>query len=135
MIFRLIVDLTPNFVDKSSEWFEKSEKGEAEFKDYFVWVNSSSVMTSGDKALPNNWVICIFKHLHHIVTFFIGFYFDFKLTPSSKPAWSYSEVRKQYYLHQFDANTPDLNFRNPEVVKEFDKVLQYWMENGASGVR
>ena len=33
------------------------------------------------------------------------------------PAWTWDDVRKQYYLHQFDPSQPDLNWRNPAVHK------------------
>jgi alpha-glucosidase len=34
-------------------------------------------------------------------------------------AWEWSERRKAFYLHQFGADEPDLNFNNPAIVEEF----------------
>jgi glycosidase len=34
-------------------------------------------------------------------------------------AWEWSEVRKAFYLHQFNVDEPDLNFANPAVIEEF----------------
>lgn len=50
-------------------------------------------------------------------------------------AWEWNEDRKEFYLHQFGKEQPDLNFHNPQVVAEFDKVLRMWMKTGADGVR
>lgn len=33
-------------------------------------------------------------------------------------AWEWNEDRKEFYLHQFAKEQPDLNFRNPEVKEE-----------------
>ena len=38
-------------------------------------------------------------------------------------AWEWNEVRKEFYLHQFAKEQPDLNFRNPAVVEEM--VVSY----------
>jgi glycosidase len=33
-------------------------------------------------------------------------------------AWEWNEDRKEFYLHQFAKEQPDLNFRNPAVREE-----------------
>lgn len=53
----------------------------------------------------------------------------------NEKAWSYNEDRKQYYLHHYRANEPDLNFFNDEVRKNFEKVLEMWVKAGVQGVR
>jgi glycosidase len=50
-------------------------------------------------------------------------------------AWTWNEARKEFYLHQYGEDQPDLNFHNPNVVNEFDKVIRMWMKAGAEGVR
>lgn len=50
-------------------------------------------------------------------------------------AYEYDEVRGQYYLHLFDKSQPDLNFRNPRVIREFHKIIDFWLEQGAAGYR
>jgi glycosidase len=37
--------------------------------------------------------------------------------------WTWNDERQQFYLHQFGAKQPDLNFRNPAVREEM-KVRQ-----------
>ena len=50
-------------------------------------------------------------------------------------AWTWSEKRQQYYLHQFDKGQPDLNYRNQRVVDSMKAVLTYWLDQGADGFR
>jgi glycosidase len=38
-------------------------------------------------------------------------------------AWEWNEVRKEFYLHQFAKEQPDLKYRNPAVVEEM--VVSY----------
>ena len=40
-----------------------------------------------------------------------------------------------YYLGLFWSGMPDLNFRNPEVVNEINKVAKFWLELGVDGFR
>jgi alpha-glucosidase len=41
----------------------------------------------------------------------------------------------QWYLHIFDSTQPDFNWENEEVREEFDSVLRFWLDRGASGFR
>ncbi len=41
----------------------------------------------------------------------------------------------EWYLHLFDPTQPDLNWSNPEVRAEFDDILGFWLDRGASGFR
>lgn len=42
-----------------------------------------------------------------------------QLSVYGESAWEWNAQRGQYYLHQFNKSQPDLNYNNPEVVKEF----------------
>ena len=41
----------------------------------------------------------------------------------------------QYYLHNFLASQPDLNFHNPEVQTAMLDVAEFWMRRGVDGFR
>jgi alpha-glucosidase len=41
----------------------------------------------------------------------------------------------QWYLHIFAPEQPDLNWANPEVSREFERILRFWMDRGADGFR
>jgi len=48
-------------------------------------------------------------------------------------AWEYKEERKQFYLHQFAVQQPDLNYRNPKVQEEMKNAIKFWMDRGVDG--
>lgn len=50
-------------------------------------------------------------------------------------AWQWNAQRQQYYLHQFMASQPDLNFRNSHVVAEMRGILTFWLGKGVAGFR
>jgi alpha-glucosidase len=51
------------------------------------------------------------------------------------PAWTLDEERGRYYLHNFAAEQPDLNWWNPEVRAEFARILRFWFDRGVAGFR
>lgn len=64
------------------------------------------------KDQPNNWA-----------SFFGG------------TAWEFYRKTNQYYYHKFDKKMADLNWQNPEVVLEIEKVLKFWLDLGVDGFR
>ncbi|MCQ2571207.1 MAG: alpha-amylase family glycosyl hydrolase [Candidatus Saccharibacteria bacterium] len=51
------------------------------------------------------------------------------------PAFDYSALRDKYYLHLYDRAQPDLNFKNPRVIKEFKNIIDFWKKEGIAGFR
>lgn len=110
---KVIMDFVPNHSSSESEWFIKSENREAPYTDYYVWQDGKDMGPGmGRKAPPNNWQ-----------SVFYG------------SAWTWSDKRQQYYLHQFDKTQPDLDYRQPLVVEKMKEVLRFWMDKGADGFR
>ena len=50
-------------------------------------------------------------------------------------AWEYCPERKQYYLHSYAKEQPDLNFDNPRVREEIKKIIDFWVDLGVDGFR
>ena len=50
-------------------------------------------------------------------------------------AWQKDILTNQYYYHKFDKRMADLNWSNPKVVAEVEKVLRFWLECGVDGFR
>nr|CAD7415550.1 unnamed protein product [Timema poppensis] len=90
---KVILDFVPNHTSKQHEWFLKSRQREEPYTDYYVWRDSPGRSTS--IRPPNNW-----------------------LSVFGGSAWTWDNVRGQYFLHQFTEDQPDLNFRCPAVRQE-----------------
>jgi alpha-glucosidase len=50
-------------------------------------------------------------------------------------AWTLDPERGRYYLHNFAREQPDLDWWNPEVRAEFERILRFWLDRGVAGFR
>jgi alpha-glucosidase len=50
-------------------------------------------------------------------------------------AWSLDPERGRYYLHNFAPEQPDLDWWNPDVRAEFERILRFWLDRGVAGFR
>ena len=41
----------------------------------------------------------------------------------------------EWYLHLYAPEQPDFNWRNPEVRREFEDILRFWLDRGVDGFR
>lgn len=112
---RLVLDFVPNHSSNEHKWFKCSERALIDpvncgkYKDYYIWSNS----TRFNNSRPNNWI-----------SLFGG-----------QTAWRWSPTRREFYLHQFLPEQPDLNLRNPLVREEFKEIARFWLRKGADGLR
>ncbi|KAF4405887.1 alpha-amylase family glycosyl hydrolase, partial [Streptomyces lycii] len=55
------------------------------------------------------------------------------------PAWTRTKnpdgTPGEWYLHLFAPEQPDLNWDDPEVRREFDAILRFWLDLGVDGFR
>jgi alpha-glucosidase len=55
------------------------------------------------------------------------------------PAWTRvvgnDGVAEQWYFHLFAPEQPDLNWANPEVLVEFERIWRFWLDKGVDGFR
>ena len=117
---RLVMDLVVNHTSSEHEWFQRSRRGEGEYADYYHWRDGRPAAEAdydtddgpADEVAPNNWE-----------SIFGG------------PAWSYVPEREQWYLHLFDENQPDLNWRNLTVRRAMKDVVSWWLDRGIDGFR
>ncbi len=50
-------------------------------------------------------------------------------------AWTLDEQTGRYYLHNFGAGQPDLNWWSSDVRAEFERILRFWFDRGIAGFR
>ncbi|RWB57711.1 MAG: DUF3459 domain-containing protein [Mesorhizobium sp.] len=89
-------------------WFKESRSSRTNPKaDWYVWADARP-----DGTPPNNWL-----------SIFGG------------SAWQWDTSRQQYYMHNFLAEQPDLNFHNRQVQDALLDVTRFWLERGVDGFR
>lgn len=109
---RLILDFVPNHTSDKHEWFIKSVRRDPEYENFFIWHPGRINNVTGERSPPSNW-LSMFRF----------------------SAWQWSDIRKEYYLHQYAKQQPDLNFREPRVIEKMKDVLRFWLAKGVSGFR
>ena len=104
---KLIMDLVVNHTSDKHPWFKKARKSrESKFHDYYIWKDGEK-----DKK-PNNWKSVF-----------------------SGSAWKWNEQTKEYFLHLYTKNQPDLNWENPTLRKEVYSIIDFWLSKGVDGIR
>ena len=105
---KIIIDQVYSHTSDAHPWFAESRAAKGGSKsDFYVWADAKS-----DGTAPNNWM-----------SVFGG------------PSWEWAPERRQYYLHNFLAAQPDLNFHNAAVRAEILKVAEFWLARGVDGFR
>jgi alpha-glucosidase len=105
---KVILDLVPNHTSTLHPWFLESRSSRDNPKrDWYVWQDAKP-----DGSLPNNWQ-----------SSFIG------------PAWRFDDLSGQYYMSNYLPEQADLNWWNPELRDEFERILRFWFDRGVAGFR
>jgi len=105
---KVIIDQVLSHTSDRHPWFQESRVSRDNARaDWYVWADPNP-----DGTPPNNWP-----------SVFGG------------RAWEWNATRRQYYLHNFLASQPDLNFHNPEVQQAVLNVMRFWLERGVDGFR
>ena len=105
---KVMIDLVLSHTSEQHPWFTESQQSLANPKsNWYVWADAKP-----DGTPPNNWL-----------SIFGG------------SAWHWDTRRCQYYLHNFLASQPDLNFHEPAVQDSLLDVARFWLERGVNGFR
>jgi len=108
MGLKIVIDQVLSHTSDQHPWFRESRSSRDNPKaDWFVWADPKP-----DGTAPNNWL-----------SIFGG------------PAWEWDGTRKQYYMHNFLASQPDLDFHKAEVQAALLDAVRFWLERGADGFR
>jgi len=107
---KVITELVINHTSDQHDWFQRARrapKGSPE-RDYYVWSDD-----------PTRWMDktrVIFNDTHD-------------------SNWSWDPIAEQFYWHRFFDHQPDLNFDNPDVLREVIDVMHFWLDMGVDGLR
>jgi len=105
---RVLIDQVYAHTSSDHPWFAESRAGKEGAKvDWYVWADAKE-----DGTPPSNWQ-----------SVFGG------------PAWTWDARRRQYYMHTFLKEQPQLNVHNPEVQDALLGVARFWLERGVDGFR
>src|SRR5688572_4782440 len=105
---KVIIDQVWSHSSDQHAWFAESRASRDNPRaDWYVWADAKP-----DGSPPNNWQ-----------AMFGGC------------AWTWDARRRQYYLHNFLPEQPDLNVRNAAVQDALLDVARFWLERGVDGLR
>jgi maltose alpha-D-glucosyltransferase / alpha-amylase len=106
---RVISEIVLNHTSSEHAWFQRARRAKpgSEERERYVWSDS-----------PEK-----FKDARIIFKDFEG------------SNWSWDPEAGAYYWHRFYAHQPDLNFDNPAVQRDMEKIVDFWFDLGVDGVR
>ena len=105
---RVIMDLVLNHTSDQHSWFRESRASHnSSRRQWYCWADGK---TFGRR--PNNW--------------------NARFGGSS---WTWDNQARQYYLHSFLKEQPDLNWQHPPVREAMWDVVRFWLDRGVDGFR
>ena len=105
---KVIIDQVWAHSSDQHPWFAQSAASRENARsDWYVWADARE-----DGTPPNNW-----------------------LAAFGGPSWTWGPRRRQYYLHNFLPEQPDLNYWNNEVSDAILDIARYWLDRGVDGFR
>ncbi len=107
---RVTIDIVPNHFSSEHRWFQAVLAGDRSTPERARFVIRPGRGADGAQP-PNNWP-----------SVFGG------------PAWS-RLPDGDWYLHLFAPEQPDLDWTNPEVPAEFERIERFWLDRGVDGFR
>lgn len=105
---KVMIDQVLSHTADTHPWFAASRSSQLGPKaDWYVWADPKP-----DGGPPNNW-----------------------LSVFGGSAWQFDTGRCQYFLHNFLASQPDLNFHSAEVRQALIDAVRFWLDLGVDGFR
>lgn len=103
----IMMDIVLNHSSDQHWWFLQSKSSrENPYHDYYIWAETKDGKEPTDEQ-----------------AFFGG------------SIWEWNEPTKEYYLHSFSPEQPDLNWENPKLREELYQMIRFWMDLGIEGFR
>ncbi|WP_046173419.1 alpha-glucosidase [Domibacillus indicus] len=104
---KVILDIVYNHTSDQHRWFLEARRSKkSRYRDYYHWRPGTS------DGPPTDWV-----------------------SAYNTSAWELDEQTGEYYLHMNSRRQIDLNWENPDVIREVEDMMTYWVRKGVSGFR
>jgi alpha-glucosidase len=105
---KVIIDQVWSHTSDKHPWFiESAASRENARADWYVWADAKA-----DGTAPNNWMASF-----------------------GGPSWTWGPWRRQYFLHNFLPEQPDLNYWHPDLQDAILDVARFWLDRGVDGFR
>jgi len=106
---QVMIELVVNHTSDQHPWFQVARHAPpgSSARNYYVWSDS-------DQMYKDARII---------------------FTDTEKSNWTWDPVAKAYFWHRFFSHQPDLNFDNPEVVREIVDIMRFWLDMGVDALR
>lgn len=105
---KVIIDLVVNHSSDQHPWFKNAcTSKDARYRDWYVWRDKKPATWNEGMVFPG----------------------------VQERTWTFEKNTRSYYFHRFYHHQPDMNVDNPEVRKEIERIMGYWLELGVSGFR
>ena len=105
---KVVIDQVWSHTASEHPWFQESRASRDNPRaDWYVWADARP-----DGSPPTNWQSWM-----------------------GGPTWSWEPRRRQYHLHNFLPQMPDLNLHHPAVQDALLAVGRFWLERGVDGFR
>jgi maltose alpha-D-glucosyltransferase/alpha-amylase len=106
---QVLIELVVNHTSDQHPWFQRARKappGSPE-RNYYVWSDTEELYQDARIIFVD--------------------------TEASN--WTWDEEAKAYYWHRFFSHQPDLNYDNPEVLREVIDAMRFWSDLGVDAFR
>ncbi|WP_188576712.1 alpha-amylase family glycosyl hydrolase [Tistrella bauzanensis] len=105
---KVVIDMVLSHTSQRHRWFQESRRSRENARaDWYVWADPRP-----DGTPPNNW-----------------------LSMFGGSAWTWEPRRRQYYLHNFLPEQPDLNLHLRAVQDALLDECRFWLNRGVDGFR
>ncbi len=105
---RVMIDLVVNHTSDQHPWFQSARaSAESPYRDWYIWSDTEPTDLSSGVVFPG----------------------------VQDTTWTYDKKARAWYFHRFYDFEPDLNWANPKVRAEVDKIVAFWLQLGVSGFR
>jgi maltose alpha-D-glucosyltransferase/alpha-amylase len=106
---QVMIELVVNHTSDQHPWFQIARHAPpgSSARDYYVWSDTDQ------------------KYCDARIIF----------TDTEKSNWTWDPIAKAYFWHRFFSHQPDLNYDNPEVVREIVDIMRFWLDMGVDALR